>query len=721
LPVSFVTALALGIAFLVAAPLLAHRLRRLRADERPFAAARLVPAAQPRARRRARLEDRALFGVRALAIIALALLGASPLLRCTRLSLARTSGASIAVALVIDDSMSMRAHASPSPTRFARAKEAALELLAGTRDGDSIAVVLAGAPPRVALAPTTDIGAASALVLSLPPSDRATDLDGALRIAETLLGSLPQVDKRIVVLSDLADGQPDAPALGDAVHLPVWTPLTDIAHDAPDCAVISADDLGGRVRVRLACGKEASAAGRRIEVRQGDRVLGSTTCAASVDGSAAGGTSQTRTVDGSAAGGTSQTRTVDGSAAGGTSQTRTVDVDLSAKDTAIGERTAYLLGGDAIASDDAAPVLVASTGAIGVVAEAADETTVTGGPPVVEQALTALRTDLVVRPVPAVPDQASDFSGLLGLVVDDPPGLTPEQRRALGAYLDGGGVVLLALGPRAAAAPLGATLEPILLHATSWVPTSSTSEPLRGVGSQASLKSEPLRGVAANAPTDFLGEATRSLVDIGAARRTVLAPEDVTQLDDLVPWSDGAPLVARRSQRAGAGEVYVTTLPFSLDASDFALRPAFVALLDAFVTATRAHAAPRRTDVGATWMLPASATSATGPSVLGALSAPIDLVREGGRTKLVPPLVGAYHIHVDDRDDLHVAMPVAKEVDLRPRRIAPRADAARLGATEAQVDVSAYVAIVLLALLLAEIALRVRARATMGAKTETLA
>ncbi len=645
---SFVTALALGIAVFVVAPLLAHRLRRLRADERPFAAARLVPAAEPRARRRAKLEDRALFGVRALAVIALALLGASPLVRCSRLSLSRSSGASMAVALVVDDSMSMRTRTSKGATRFVRAKEAAAELLGGAREGDAIAVVLAGAPVRVALAPTTDLGAAASIVATLPESDRGTDLDGALRVAETLLASLPQVDKRIVVLSDLADGQSDGSPLGESLRMPVWTPLGEIAHDAADCAVVTADDLGGRVHVHLACGKDASPTGRRVEVRLGERVLGSAT-AGSVD----------------------------------------VDVELQGKDLPEGERTAHLLGGDAIASDDSAPVLVASTGSIGVVAEAADETAVTGGPPVVEQALTALRTDLSVRPLPAVPEQAIDFAGLLGVVVDDPPGFTPEQRRALGAYLDGGGVMLVALGSRAAAAPLGATLEPLLTHGTTWVNAGA------------------VKGVGRDAATDFLGEATRSLVDVGATRRTILSPEDVALLEDLVPWSDGAPLVARKGST-----VYVTTLPFALDASDLPLRPAFVALLDAFVASTHAHAARRRTDVGATWTLPASVSHATGPA------GPVELAREGGQIKLVPPLVGAYHLtHHDsgsgnDRDDLRVAAPVAKETDLRPRQTKARSDASRLGATEAQVDISAYVAVALLVLLLCEIALRLRARAT---------
>lgn len=463
-------------------------------------------------------------------------------------------------------------------------------------------------------------------------------------MAEALLASLPQVDKRVVLLSNLADGQaPDGAPLGESLAMPLWVPLDDIAGDRPDCAVLSADNLGGRIRVRVACGKAASAAGRTIELRQGDKVLGS----AVVE--------------------------------------KAPELTIVASTTTAGDLTVHLLGGDAIASDDVAPVLVMSTGSIGVVAEASDETAVTGGPPVVEQALTALETDLATRPLPAVPDQAVDFAGVLGLVVDDPPGFTPEQRRALEGWLEGGGVLLLALGPRGASAPLGATLEPLLPHATSW-------RDLKHV-----------KGVAAGASTDFLGEATRSLVDLGATKRSVLAPDDKVSLDVLVSWSDGEPLVLRKV--IGRGEAFLTTLPFSLGASNLALRPAFLALLDAFVTTTRAHAAPRRTDVGSTWTLPAAATRATGPD-----GNPVEIVREEGRVTLTPTRIGAYHVVVDGRDELRVAAPIAKETDLRPRRATKRGDATHLGATQAQVDISGYVAVALLGLMLAELVLRIRAR-----------
>ena len=640
---SFVTALALGIAAFIALPILAHRLRRRKAEERPFPAAALVPPAPPRARRRARLEDRALFGVRALAIAALALLGASPLMRCTRLSLSRSSGASMAVAIVIDDSMSMRVK-NGNQTRFARAKSAASELLAGTRDGDAVGVVLAGSPPRVALAPTTELDAVSSVVSSATESDRATDLEGAIHLAETLLAALPQVDKRVVVLSDLADGKPDAPPLGENALVPIWAPLAEIRDTKEtDCALLSADDTGGHVIVHIACGKDVSAAGRRVEVRAGDRVVGSGTATTSSE----------------------------------------LSIEVSGAGTEA--LAAHLLGGDAIASDDVAPVLVSQSGAIAVVAEAADETAVTGGPPVVEQAFAALRSDLATRPLPAVPDQPGDFNGFFGVVVDDPPGFTPEQRRALTQYLEGGGVMLVALGPRASAAPLGATLQPLLDHATTWSESKS-------------------KGAKTDAPTDLLGEAARSLVDLGASKRTTLSPADVGSVENLVPWSDGAPLIARRT--VGRGEAWIVTLPFALDASDLPLRPAFIALLDAFVATTHTHAAPRRADVGATWTLASGASAATGPS------GPVDLVREGGRVKLSPPVVGAYHVTIDRKDELRVAAPIARETDLRPRALKSQEASSHLGATQAQVDISPHVAIALLLLLSVEMILRIRAQRT---------
>jgi hypothetical protein len=660
--VSFLYALALATVLLVAAPYVAHRLRRKRADERPFAAARLVPPAPPKARRRSKLEDRALFAVRALAVAALAVLGATPLVRCSRLSLQRSGGASVALALVIDDSMSMRA---PVPggggSRFDRARKGADELLASAREGDAVAVVLAGAPPRVALAATTDLAAARSVLEALAPNDRATDLEGAVSMARGLVASLPQVDRRVVVLSDLADGHPDAPPLGEGGTVPVWVALPELRGDAGDCAVLTADRAGDRVRARVACNGLAAPHGRELLLRDGEKVLARAPFAPA-------------------------------SGRDGALAQHVTDVSLVLPAEATGDLpalTVALSGQDAVAADDSARVVTETgPGAVAVVADTAEEAAATGGAPVVEQALAALALDVAVRPVPILPDRTEDLAPFRGLILDDPPGFTPEQRHALSAFLEQGGVVLLALGPRAAAAPLGATLEPVLTRAVAWEPTTV---PGADVGSGAGP----------------FGESVASLEDLAVKKRAVLAPEDARSLEPLVRWKDGAPLVGRRS--AGRGQVWVITLPFALEQSDLSLRPAFLSLLDGWVDEAHARMAQRRSEVGSVWSFPGvGSVSARGPA------GSVDPTRGEGVWRLSPPLVGPYDLVVDDKPEVRVAAPVLRELDFRPRAAPPEALAKGMGDTHAAVDVSWVAALVLLGLMTIELALRVSAR-VMGA------
>jgi hypothetical protein len=422
--------------------------------------------------------------------------------------------------------------------------------------------------------------------------------------------------------------------------------LPELRVDAADCAVMHADRSGARVRVGVACGPGVSAVGREVVVEDGDgKVLGR---AAPASGT-------------------------------------TVETTVLLPSENATASVARLLGGDAVASDDVAPVLPEiGRGAIGVVADPADETVATGGAPIVEQALSALKLDLDVRPIPAFPDRMEDLAGDLGVLVDDPPGLTPEQRHALGAFLDGGGVVLVALGPHAAAAPLGASLEPVLAHGVTWGETKSTG-------------GDPASAVAQ------LVEPAHSLADLAATRRATLAPDDVTGLEPLVKWTDGAPLIARRP--IGRGEAWVVTLPFSVDESDIALRPAFLAMLDAWAHTARERAAPTRSDVGTIWRFPgAHVVEAQGP--MGRIAAE----RDEGVVRLVPPRIGVYRITVDGKAETRVAAPVARELDLRPRTAAPATEGAGMGERRASVDVSGQVALALLALVAAEIGLRVWSR-----------
>ncbi len=643
---TFLSALALSLAVLVFAPYLAHRLRRKSAEEQPFPPARLVPAAPPRARRRSRLEDRALLATRAAAVVVLALLGATPFVRCSQLSLHRAAGASIAMAIVVDDSMSMRATAG-GRTRFERARQGALELVASAREGDSIAIILAGAPARIVLAPTTDLGAARQAALALAPSDRGTDLEGAVARARDAVASAPQADRRIVLLSDLADGESDGEPFKGAAEIPLWVALPELAVPAADCAIVRAEQQGARVHVETVCGPGQTAAGRELVVEDGAG-------AALARGPAPGG--------------------------------EKAETSLFLQPTDAKADRVRLTGTDAIREDDVAPVLSAGArGTLAVVADSADEIVATGGAPIVEQALGALKLDLDVTPLPAVPDTADELSSRLGVVLDDPPGLTPEQRHVLAGFIEGGGVVLLALGPHAAAAPLGATFEPMLAQAVSWDDTAE-------------------RGAEASTVVGSLADSAESLSDLGATRRAVLSPADAAALEPLAKWTDGALLLGRRAM--GRGELWVVSLPFSLEVSDIALRPAFLSLLHAWLKVALDHAAPLRGQVGLPWSFPgAGSVRVEGPS------GPLEVTRESGVANVSAPALGIYRVTVDGRTEARVAEVDPREVDLRPRAVGPAGAASEsVGQRRELVDISGYVALALLALLTLEMALRMGSR-----------
>ena len=276
---SFASIFALLVGALVLAPVVAHLLRRRRTEVRAFPPAMLVPAAPPLARRRARLEDRGLFGLRALAVIALAVLGAAPFIRCSKLNLGRRGGGSMAVLLVIDDSMSMRAKLGGG-SRLDRALAGAREVLSSLREGDAVAIISAGAPARVVLATTADLGAASRALDGVKETDRATDLDGATALATSLAGSLPQPDRRIVVLSDLADGK-TAP-FGKDPAVPIWIPLAELRESSKNCGVVRALRRGRDVKVRVVCRAADDAVARSISLRSGQEVLASVTLARDV-------------------------------------------------------------------------------------------------------------------------------------------------------------------------------------------------------------------------------------------------------------------------------------------------------------------------------------------------------------------------------------------------------------------------------------------------------
>src|SRR5262249_51743925 len=149
--------------------------------------------------------------------------------------------------------------------------------------------------------------------------------------------------------------------------------------------------------------------------------------------------------------------------------------------------------------------------------------------------------------------------------------------------------------------------------------------------------------------------------------------------------------------------------------SDFVLRPAFLALLDRFVSTSRARGGARRIDVGEAWTfdgykavavrhLPARGEPRSIP-VAESAAFPGKPAAER-RLRAVPPLAGLYELELDGEKTLRVASVPDREIDFRARHVLPEARAKDMGGVASSLDASPYLALGLLVLLAAELLLR---------------
>jgi Mg-chelatase subunit ChlD len=651
--VSFLVGLALAIAGLAIAPLIAHLFRRGRVREQPFPPVALVPRALSVARESRRLQDRLLFAVRAAIILGLAVLGATPLVQCSRLRLARSEGASVALAIVLDDSLSMRARLGSGKTRWERAQDGALELARSARRGDAIAVVLGGHPARVLVPPTTDLDAVRRALTAAPISDRSTDLAGATQLARSLLAELPQRDKQVAVLSDFAT---DPPPEGQP---PLWAALPELTEAISDCGVVSAEQKGARVEATIACNSAKAAANRRLEALVSDPLIDRGAAMkpiASAELAARGGA-------------------------------QVVSLSLPKGNDALGVR---LSSGDAIAHDDLASV--SREGAaftVGVLSDPARSSPSTGGRTLLEQALAALGGELALRPLAVLPEDPKELARISVLALDDPPGLGPEVRDALSAWLATGKVAIAFLGPRAERVQLGSTLEPFAHGAVRWETTAAKG-----------LDPESL---------SWLGPEAAALTELGPRGRAHLEGADLPGARVRGRWSDGSAFLLERDHERGL--VLTLGLPASAYESDLPLRPAFLALLDHVLELSRERSGPQRSSPGTAWRFSASQrTEIRGP---GGRLAPAEAEpSDSGRT-FVPELAGRYLVKTDDASTERTVTLDPLEITSEPRQ--PTAASKVLGAGKSGpgVDVSFEMVWLLLALVALEVGLRA-ARAVGG-------
>ena len=641
---SFLVAAALGVGLFVAIPIAAHLLRRGRARERDFPPTALVPAARSVARERATLEDRLLLAIRALLIACLAVIGATPFVSCSRLSLNRRAGASVAFALVVDDSHSMRAESADGVVRFERALRAARELLASAREGDAIAIVLAGKPARLALAATTDLNAARRALADLSESDRSTDLEGAVGLARTSIASVSHRDKRVVLLSDLAgaaltEGQP-----------PLWAALPELATPLENCAIFAAERRGRRIAAHVACTSPAAAAGRALSV-VGDKNL----------------------------------KPVPLASRGGIQE---LGLEFDPK---LERPELELNGGDALKSDDRCP-LAAESAALGVLvaADVSNASAETGGPPVLEQALSALESSAALHPIALLPDDENEYRSNALLLLDDPGGITPEARSALGGFVERGGVAVAFLGPRVEQTPLGATLEPFVHGAVRWEGQAS--------------------GDVNATSFAWLGPEASSLQDLKLRGRAGLSTTDLLGARILATFGDGQPFLTKRE--LGRGALFTVALPTSVEHGNFPLRPAFLALLDFFLNEARTRHGAAQSVAGSEWSFPVGASvSVEGPR--GPLTVRESARATGSAQKAVTPtLAGRYTLRIDDKLEERVVTVDPTEITALPQKPPESAAQTRASATAGSVDASPELGYVALGLLALELGLRILRRVT---------
>ena len=198
----------------MAIPLVLHLLARQRAPELPFSTLRFLKMSVSKTARRRRLRDVLLMSLRMALVGLLALALAKPLLT----GLSRFGGHATAVAIVLDNSLSMSL-ADGGETRFERAKGLALEIVDRLHDGDEVALVLTSGPSQHQRDLYRRFENVSHLIETSQVSLGAADLPATLKSAQGLLEQSSAPNRQVFLITDMqASGFRSLPARDEKGH-----------------------------------------------------------------------------------------------------------------------------------------------------------------------------------------------------------------------------------------------------------------------------------------------------------------------------------------------------------------------------------------------------------------------------------------------------------------------------------------------------------------------
>jgi hypothetical protein len=209
LPTFVVPGLAIAGAAAMSVPIVIHILSRRPRKPEPWAAMKFLLAAYRKHRVRTRMEQWLLLATRCLLLLLLGAALAGPIWSALG-SLAGISPRGRTMVVVVDNSVTSGARAgSASATRLEGLKATAMKIIDGLGPGDRVAVITAARPAAALISPpTADPAGARRMIEQLTAAESASDIAGALRLAQSSLDQMTEApgDVYVALLSDFSAG-----------------------------------------------------------------------------------------------------------------------------------------------------------------------------------------------------------------------------------------------------------------------------------------------------------------------------------------------------------------------------------------------------------------------------------------------------------------------------------------------------------------------------------
>lgn len=604
-------------------PWLVHRMRQRDIPTVYLPTVALLQRAMAVTQRRRSLQDLLLMLTRMALIVLLTLGLAAPFVNR---GVAIGDGRPQSVVLVVDDSMSMQRYTAGvnGTPLWHKARDRALAIVESLPSTSQVAVVAAGRTPRTlaALASVDSSQAArDALAQRFTGSDRGTDLEAAVNLAEAMLAVAQHEQRRVVVLSDFA---------GSGSTMTNSDRKVAVEYEA-----IETDPNVGNVAIAELSARQDHEHPGGYHVRVDVRAFGATPRTVRV---------RLR----------SQDKTLRQEELALNAAHAEVELTLSAADVTDQEVVvADLLVEDALAADNQRSIALRDPGALRVLLVNGDPRPTHSSDELhfLSRALPLHKQDalpLTLDTVDAHGMQRVPLDNLDLIWLANVQAPTPATAERLLGFVRAGGALVISVGDRLEPAPFNAALRELLPGRLESVETLQTA-------SGVDFATEDLAA-------DPWGIAVESVGHAVTTQRAVIEATGHVSLR----YADGVPALVHHS--VGRGRVALWTTSIDGDWTDLPYRPGFLALtlslLGATLPNTREEASARVIDPGGSVKvaLPSEITSAVVRDPSGSTHAlPLEDA-EGAMLRIngdVTQQAGAYTVEVTDTNGVTRALPRA--------------------------------------------------------------